>query len=84
MKVDLTRIETADNLIRTKGTGTPEQLAKRLGLSKSSWYNLKVEMENRGAPILYSKTLRTYYYIEPGTFKIGFISNTAAKSFEQR
>ena len=76
MKVDLTRIETADNLIRRKGTGTPEQLARRLGLSKSSWYNLKTEMENRGAPILYSKTLRTYYYMEPGNFRVGFIKTS--------
>lgn len=73
MKVDLTRIETADSLIRRKGTGTPEQFAKRLGLSKSSWYNLKAEMENRGAPILYSKTLRTYYYMEPGNFRVEFM-----------
>jgi predicted ArsR family transcriptional regulator len=37
MKVDLTRVERIDFLIRKKSTGTPKELAKKLGLSVRAW-----------------------------------------------
>ncbi|MES2457424.1 MAG: hypothetical protein V4594_17845 [Bacteroidota bacterium] len=73
MKVDLTRLERIDFLIRTKSTGTPREFAARLGLSIAAWYNYRDEMQDWGAKIAYSKSRRTYYYIETGLFKIGFL-----------
>jgi len=68
MKVDLTLIDRVNDLISKKATGSPKEFARRLGMSESSWYNLKAELQKRGAPIEYSKTLKSYFYLESGAF----------------
>lgn len=73
MKVDLTLIERVDKLISTKSTGSPKQFADKLGLSLSSWHNVRMEMQKRGAPIEYSKILRSYRYVEEGGFSVNFL-----------
>ena len=50
-------------LIRQRATGSPAELAKKLGISERMVYNyiedLKAEFN---APIKYNRTERTYYY----------------------
>ncbi|WDF69480.1 HTH domain-containing protein [Sphingobacterium oryzagri] len=56
------RINLLDKLIRQKRTGTPNELARRLGLSVSRVYSLIDDLKDRGAPICYSRQLGSYFY----------------------
>lgn len=49
-------------LIKRKGTGTPERLAFRLNLSRASTFRYINEMKSLGAPIQYCRFKQTYYY----------------------
>ena len=61
----LDRISMMHRLVQRRGTGSPCELAGRLGVSRTSLYELIDELRSRGAPILYSKSSRTFYYSEP-------------------
>ncbi|MBD1434415.1 DNA-binding protein [Sphingobacterium sp. DN00404] len=56
------RINLLDKLIRQRRTGTPLELAKRLGISVSRLYVILDDLKDRGAPIGYSRQSLTYYY----------------------
>jgi predicted DNA-binding transcriptional regulator YafY len=56
------RINRLHELIRYRRTGTPPELAKRLGLSTSMIYKTIEELKHQGVPIEYSRQLQTYYY----------------------
>ncbi len=56
------RINRLHELIRYRRTGTPRELAKRLRLSSSMVFKVIEELKLRGAPIKYSRQLKTYYY----------------------
>jgi DNA-binding IclR family transcriptional regulator len=76
------RIQRIHELIRRKATGTPKELATRLGISARQLYNLLDLMKELGAPILYSNTLCSYYYEHEVAWSIGFASlgeNSMAK-----
>ena len=61
----LDRISMIHKLVLNRRTGTPEEFAGRLGLSRTSLYEMIDEMRSRGAPIQYSRSSRTFYYSEP-------------------
>ncbi|NET32506.1 MAG: HTH domain-containing protein [Cyanothece sp. SIO1E1] len=64
----LERLQTLDrlhNLIRLKATGSPQQLAQRLQVSKRTIFNLLEDLRTFGADIAYCKYTRSYYYAEP-------------------
>ena len=68
------KIEQLDGLIKRKATGTPEDLAQKLGISPASWYRLRDQLVNGfGFPIEYCPVKRTYFYTEEGTFTFGFV-----------
>lgn len=71
----LDRIEVIDRLIRIKGTGTPDQLAKKLNISKRTLYELISIMRLRGAEIKYDRIRSSYYYHSNGRFCIGFLTD---------
>lgn len=52
-------------LVTRRRTGTPEEMARQLGVSRTTLYELIDELKSRGAPIEYSKSLRTFYYSQP-------------------
>lgn len=56
------RINMLDKLISQRRTGTPADLAKRLGISVSRLYVIIDELKGRSAPIQYSRQFLTYYY----------------------
>jgi predicted DNA-binding transcriptional regulator YafY len=66
------RITRIDNLIRMKATGTPGQLAERLGVSERSVYEYISLMKELGAPIKFDSYRESYYYDEEGSFTISF------------
>jgi biotin operon repressor len=66
----LDRISLMHKLVLRRSTGNPEEFAHQLGVSRSSLYELIDELRLRGAPIAYSKSVRTYYYKEPFEIQI--------------
>ena len=61
----LDRISMVHKLVSRQRTGTPEEFARQLGVSRSSLYELIDELRSRGAPILYSKSGKTFFYRQP-------------------
>lgn len=68
----INRLERIHSLISKKSTGTPEQLAEKLGMSRSMTLNYLAEMKSLGAPIAYDQFLESYYYTENVKFIPGF------------
>lgn len=67
------RLEYLDSLISKKATGTPSQLAQKLGISLRAWYNLKDQLVNElDIPIEYCSFRRSYFYKNEGKLMIGF------------
>jgi predicted DNA-binding transcriptional regulator YafY len=61
----LERIRRMHSMVQRSATGTPEECARRLGVSRTTLYELIDELRLRGAPIVYSKSARTFYYSSP-------------------
>jgi biotin operon repressor len=61
----LDRISMMHKLVSRQKTGTPEEFAGQLGVSRTSLYELIDELKSRGAPIAYSKSARTFFYRQP-------------------
>lgn len=69
MTVDiLCRLKRIDDLIRTKATGNPDQLARRLGISRRCLFDYLQLMKDNGAPIKYCQTRGSYFYEVEGQF----------------
>jgi predicted DNA-binding transcriptional regulator YafY len=61
----LDRINTMHKLVSRQRTGTPDELARSLGVSRTTLYELIDELRSRGAPIVYSKSAKTFFYRQP-------------------
>lgn len=61
----LDRISMMHKLVSRQRTGTPEEFASQLGVSRTSLYELIDELRSRGVPIAYNKSTRTFYYRQP-------------------
>jgi transcriptional antiterminator len=61
----LDRISMMHKLVLRQNTGTPQEFARQLGVSRTSLYELIDELRSRGAPIAYSKSAKTFFYREP-------------------
>jgi biotin operon repressor len=70
---EIEKLERLDQLIRLNATGTPNELAKKLNISRSSVFRLINEMRELGCPIAYYKLLRTYAYEKSGKLVIKFL-----------
>ena len=68
------RLNHIDQLIRVKGTGTPSQLAEKIGMSERSMYEYIRLMKEFGAPVVYSRERQSYYYLHEGSFIVRFLS----------
>ena len=65
-------VERIDRLIRLNATGTPNQLADRLNLSKRQLYRVIGFMKELEAPIVYRIGRGCYEYEKPVQFRFGF------------
>ena len=65
-------IERIDQLIRLQATGPPEDLAYRLGISKTKLYRIINTMKTLNAPIEYDITIQSFVYAEAVGFTFGF------------
>jgi len=61
----LDRISMMHKLVVRQKTGTPEEFAGQLGISRTTLYELIDELRSRGAPIAYSKSAKTFFYRQP-------------------
>lgn len=68
----LKRFQCIDALIQKEETGTPEDLAQKIGLSKRTIYYYLDLMKKLGAPIAYNILTKSYYYKEDGCFVCAF------------
>ena len=61
-------------LIQHKATGTPELLAQRLDVSRSTLFSLlKSLREDYNVPIYYDEERQSYCFSREGNFYIGFL-----------
>lgn len=65
-------MERIDQLVHMKATGTPVELAKRLGISKTKLYRTIKTMKDLNAPLEYDSGIQSYVYIKPVRLKFGF------------
>ena len=68
----LERLERLHLLIRRKATGSPNELANKLGLSKRQTLEYVRELKDLDIPIAYCKHTKTYYYEKDVIFKFEF------------
>jgi len=61
----LDRINRMHKMVVRQRTGTPSEFALQLGVSRTTLYEMIDELRSRGAPISYSKSLKTFFYNEP-------------------
>jgi predicted DNA-binding transcriptional regulator YafY len=67
------RFQTIDRLIQRKATGSTEQLAEKIGVSKRTIIEFINIMKETGAPIYFCRIKKSYCYKEDGNFNISFI-----------
>ena len=70
----INRIERIDNLVRLKATGPPKQLAKKLGISKSTLYNIIGLIRDQGVEIYFCSHRQSFCYRREVYFYFGFSS----------
>lgn len=68
-------MERIDQLIRLRATGTPVELASRLGVSRTKVYRMINTMKSLNAPIEYNITLQSFVYVQAVGFRFGFFAN---------
>ena len=68
----LDRIEKLDHLIRTKATGSPKDLSRRMNITELLLYDMLRIMKERGAPIYFDKKVNSYRYRYEGSFAAKF------------
>lgn len=54
-----------DYLIRNRATGSPDELARRLGVCRRKALRLIAQLRDQGFPVAFDKADATYYYTEP-------------------
>jgi len=72
----LNLLERVHSLINRKATGSPEQLAQKIGYSKRQTLRLVADLKALGMPIRYDRERYTYYYEEKVAFKIQVLIET--------
>lgn len=69
----LNLIERIDQLIRLKATGTADELAEKLRISRRNVYMIIDLMKSMDAPILYDISKKSFYYEYDCELSIGFV-----------
>ncbi len=68
-------LERIDQLARLQATGNPEELAYKLGISKTKLYRIINLMKEWDAPITYDFTKQSFVYDEAVGFRFGFFTS---------
>jgi len=75
------QLTKAHQLIKKQIKGTPEEIAKRIDLSKSSFYNYMEELKQLGAEIKYCRTCQCFKYTNDFKLKVTIETNEMTKVF---
>ncbi len=67
-------IQRIDRLVRLQATGTGEELAYKLGVSKTKLYRILNTMKQLDAPIEYDYSIQSFVYSESVGFRFGFFA----------
>ena len=51
-----------EKLIKQASTGTPDEFAERLNISRTQLYTILESMKQLGAPIRYNRSIKSFYY----------------------
>jgi biotin operon repressor len=73
------RLQRIDTMIRRQATGTSDEFAKKLGISRSMLMENLREMKDLGAAICFCQHRRTYYYTSEFGLVIGDLSKNKVK-----
>lgn len=78
------RVEQMHHLIKNKATGTPEQFARKVGLSRRSLF-LWIEQlrDDFHFPIAYDPGRKSYFYTSEGEFVFGFTAKAQSMRTNQ-
>ncbi len=80
----LNRFSYLNALVQKRATGTPSELARKLGLSERGWYKLRDELVNDlGVPLAYDAHRQTYYYTHDGALVFQFRRKLDTDSMQQ-
>ena len=66
------RVQQLHTLLKSKATGTPRELAKKLKLSERQTLQYVRELKDSGIPIAFCKHKKSYYYEKEVIFKFEF------------
>jgi predicted DNA-binding transcriptional regulator YafY len=70
----MNRIIAIDRLIRKRQTGTPKDLAVKLGVSERTIYeDIEHMRQELGCPITYCRSAQSYCYEQDGHLDKGFV-----------
>jgi len=69
------RIQRLDELISKKATGTPQELASKIGISKRMLHEYLLVMKDMGASIQYCRYSQSYIYSDNMKLEIKFRKN---------
>ncbi len=58
----LERLRKIHKLIKAGNTGTPDELADKLGVSKRQIHNIVEDLKIINAPVEYNRKIKSYYY----------------------
>lgn len=58
------RLQMLNKLVREQKTGSPDELAQRLGVSRSKLYLILEELRDQGVCIRYNKQVNSFVYEE--------------------
>lgn len=59
---NINHVEKLHTLILQQKTGTPKELAERLGITRATLYVLIEELNALNMPVVYSRKYETFYY----------------------
>lgn len=75
-RIDLNSILHIDAKIKHRSTGSPDEFARSLGISRSTLYEyLAYIRQDFGLVILYDRYSHTYYYEGPDLVKAFYLQN---------
>jgi len=67
-------LERLDQLIRLKSTGSPDDLANKMGVSKRTVFNLISRLKELGCPVYFNCSINSYCYQNHGKLSFRFNS----------
>lgn len=68
----LDRIKIAHQLLLEEKTGTSQEFASKLNISRNQLYNVLDILKEYDAPIIYSKKINSFYYNRPFDLEVKF------------